>query len=182
MSTLDIGINVSDIKKVSNVFPAQLARMRVDSMSLEMNKTDDIQNLNLRLTFVGGPLDGRSMFVQHPVKSTRPTMTDMVASSLERVKELGEACGVSGSDLAPCLHKEIDVTIGVSKPKGDYPAKNQVNKYATPKAPAKAASTAPAFLAKKKAPAAKVEEPKVEEPKAEDAPLAGDLTESDLPF
>lgn len=174
MSNLDIGINVSDIKKVSNVFPAQLARMRIDSMALEMNKTDDIQNLNLRLTFVGGPLDGKKMFVQHPVKSTRPTMVDMVASSLERVKELGEACGVSGSDLAPCLHKEIDVTIGITKAKGDYPAKNQVNKYAPPKAAAKT-STAPAFMAKKKAaPAPKAEEPAAEAP--------ADPADSDLPF
>ena len=105
-------------------------------------------------------------------------MTDMVASSLERVKELGTACGVSGSDLAPCIGKEIDVTIGVDKAKGDYPEKNKVTKYAAAKAPAAKASAAPAFLGKKKA--APVVAPA--EPVVEEAPAAGAAEADDLPF
>ena len=176
MSNLDIGINVIDIKKApSNVYPPQTARMIVETMSLEMNKDDSIKNLNVRLAFVGGALDGRKMFVTHPIASTREKMRDMVASSLERVKDLGVACGVSSSDLAPCIGKEIDVTIGVDKAKGDYPEKNKVTKYATAKAPAKAA---PAFLAKKKAAPAVVAAPVVEEA----APAAAAAEDDGLPF
>ena len=179
MSNLDIGINVSDIKKApSNVYPPQTARMIVETMSLEMNKDDSIKNLNVRLAFVGGALDGRKLFVTHPIASTREKMRDMVASSLERVKDLGLACGVSSSDLAPCIGKEIDVTIGVDKAKGDYPEKNKVMKYAAAKAPAKAPSAAPAFLAKKKAAPAVVAAPVVEEA----APAAATEEDDGLPF
>ena len=180
MSNLDIGINVSDIKKApSNVYPPQTARMIVETMSLEMNKDDTIKNLSIRLAFVGGASDGRKMFVTHPIASTREKMRDMVASSLERVKDLGVACGVSSSDLAPCIGKEIDVTIGVDKAKGDYPEKNKVMKYAAAKAPAKAPSAAPAFLSKKKTAAA----PVVAAPVVEEAAPAAATEEDDgLPF
>jgi len=181
MSDLDIGINVSDIKKApSNVYPSQTARMLVETMSLEMNKDDTIKNLNVRLAFVGGALDGRKLFVTHPIASTREKMRDMVASSLERVKDLGMACGVSSSDLAPCIGKEIDVTIGVDKAKGDYPEKNKVTKYSAAKAPAAKATTAPAFMAKKKTAAA----PVVAAPVVEEAAPAAAAEEEDdgLPF
>jgi len=181
MNDLDIGINVSDIKKApSNVYPAQTARMIVEAMNIEMNKDDSIKNLNVRLAFVGGALDGRKMFVTHPIASTREKMRDMVASSLERVKDLGMACGVSSSDLAPCIGKEIDVTIGIDKAKGDYPEKNKVTKYAAAKAPSAKATTAPAFMAKKKAaPAA----PAVAAPVVEEsAPAAAAEEEDGLPF
>lgn len=177
MSDLDIGINVSDIKKApSNVYPAQTARMLVEAMSIEMNKDDTIKNLNVRLAFVGGALDGRKLFISHPIASTREKMRDMVASSLERVKDLGMACGVSSSDLAPCIGKEIDVTIGVDKAKGDYPEKNKVTKYAAAKAPV-TATKAPAFMAKKKAAA-----PVVAAPVAEEAAPAAEEENDGLPF
>jgi hypothetical protein len=87
-------------------------------------------------------------------------MKTAVGMGLDRVKELGTACGVSGSNLGPCIGQEVEIELGVTPAKGGYDESNDVKKYlsapktgaAKPGAGAKApASTAPTFLAKKKA-------------------------------
>jgi hypothetical protein len=156
-TSLDIGIKVSDIKKSSTVFPAQKARMVIEKLSLEWNKDETIKNLNVRLAFVGGPLDGRKMFARHPVSTTRTDegMKTAIGIGHDRIKEMGDACGVSGSDLAGCLNKELDVTIGVNPAKGGFPESNDVKRYdAASAAPVAKASGAPAFMKKKAPPAA----------------------------
>lgn len=160
---LDLGFEVSSIKKSSNVYPKGRYRVVVETLKLEWNTAETIKNLNVRLAFVGGQYDGKKMFARHPVATTRTDdgMKTAVGMGLDRVKELGEACGVSGSNLAPCIGKEVEIELGVNPAKGQYDESNDVKKYLAVKAgttvaaggaSAKAAtSSAPTFLAKKKA-------------------------------
>jgi hypothetical protein len=159
---LDLGFEVSSIKKSSNVYPKGRYRCVVETMKIEWNTAETIKNLNVRLAFVGGDLDGKKVFARHPVATTRSDdgMKTAVGMGLDRVKELGTACGVSGSNLGPCIGQEVEIELGVTPAKGGYDESNDVKKYlpapktgaAKPGAGAKAAtSSAPTFLAKKKA-------------------------------
>jgi hypothetical protein len=155
---LDLGFEISSIKKSSNVFKAGDYRFVVETMKIEMNGTDTIKNLNVRLCFVGGEYDGKKLFARHPVGTTRTDegMKTAVGMGLDRVKELGTACGVSGSNLAPCIGQEVIGRIAISPAKGNFDESNDVKKYLP--APKLAATVKPAagagagsFLAKKKA-------------------------------
>lgn len=159
---LDLGFEVSSIKKSSTVYPAGDYRCTVESMKLEMNTAETIKNLNVRLTIGEGPLAGRKIFARHPVGTTRTDdgMKTAVGMGLDRVKELGEACGVGGSNLAPCIGQEVIVRLGVTPAKGNFDEQNDVKKYLPAPKVAQAAKLAPlapkpgstaAILAKKKA-------------------------------
>jgi hypothetical protein len=158
MDDLDLGFEISSIKKSSNVFKAGDYRFVVETMKIEMNGTDTIKNLNVRLCFVGGEYDGKKLFARHPVGTTRTDegMKTAVGMGLDRVKELGTACGVSGSNLAPCIGQEVIGRIAISPAKGNFDESNDVKKYLP--APKQSATVKPAavagagsFLAKKKA-------------------------------
>jgi hypothetical protein len=159
MDDLDLGFEISSIKKSSNVYPKGRYRAVVESMKIEMNKDDTIKNLNVRLAFVGGALDGKKMFARHPIGTTRTDegMKTAVGMGLDRVKELGTACGVSGSNLAPCVGMDVEIDLAVNPAKGNFDESNDVKKYLpAPKqagAIVKPAAVAGAgsFLAKKKA-------------------------------
>ena len=192
---LDLGFEVSSIKKSSNVYPKGRYRVVVETLKLEWNTAETIKNLNVRLCFVGGPLDGKKVFARHPVATTRTDdgMKTAVGMGLDRVKELGEACGVSGSNLAPCIGKEIDIELGVTPAKGGYDESNDVKKYyavsksaGAPKSGdgAKgAASSAPTFLAKKKAADAAAAAAKAAAAAAEAEAASSEASDdSDLPF
>lgn len=158
---LDLGFEVNAIKKSSNVYPAGDYRCTVESMKLEMNTAETIKNLNVRLAIVDGELAGKKIFARHPVGTTRTDdgMKMAVGMGLDRVKELGTACGVGGSNLAPCIGQEVIVRLSVTPPKGNFDEQNDVKKYlAAPKvaqsatlAPLKTAGSTAAILAKKKA-------------------------------
>ena len=162
---LDLGFEVSSIQKSSNVYPAGDVRCLVESMKLEMNTAETIKNLNVRLSIVEGPLTGKKIFARHPVGTTRTDdgMKTAVGMGLDRVKELGTACGVGGSNLAPCIGQEVIVRLGITPAKGNFDEQNDVKKYLpAPKVaqaaklaplvkPAVAAGSTAAILAKKKA-------------------------------
>lgn len=162
---LDLGFEVSTIKKSSNVYEGGEYRFLVESMKLEWNTAETIKNLNIRLSFVGGKYDGKKLFSRHPVATTleKEGMKTAVGTGLDRVKELGTACGVGGSNLAPCIGQEVIGRITVTPAKGNYDESNDVRKYlpapkqATPAKlaplvkPAVAAGSTAAIIAKKKA-------------------------------
>lgn len=193
---LDLGFEVSSIKKSSNVYPKGRYRVVVETLKLGWNTAETIKNLNVRLCFVGGPLDGKKVFARHSVATTRTDdgMKTAVGMGLDRVKELGEACGVSGSNLAPCIGKEVEIDLAVTPAKGGYDESNDVKKYhvvsksagaAKSGDGAKAASSAPTFLAKKKAAEAAAAAAKAAaEAAAAAAEEGGDAStdDSDLPF
>jgi hypothetical protein len=164
MDDLDLGFEISSIKKSSNVFKAGDYRFNVESIKLEWNKQEDIKTANIRLAFVGGEYDGKKLFARHPIASTRGDTAEqkekqaqMVGMGLDRIKELGAACGVSGSNVGPCIGQEVIARIVVSPAKGNFDESNDVKKYLpAPKqagAIVKPAAVAGAgsFLAKKKA-------------------------------
>ena len=158
---LDIGIEVNAIKKSTNVWPAGDYRCTIEAMKLEMNTAETIKNLNVRLCIAEGELAGKKIFARHPVATTRTDdgMKMAVGMGLDRIKELGTACGVGGSNLSPCLGQEVIVRLGITPPKGNFDESNDVKKYlpapkvaqAATLAPLKPAGSSPAFLAKKKA-------------------------------
>jgi len=158
---LDLGFEVSAIKKSSNVWPAGDYRCTVESMKLEMNTAETIKNLNVRLSIQEGELAGKKIFARHPVGTTRTDdgMKMAVGMGLDRVKELGTACGVGGSNLAPCIGQEVIVRLGITPAKGNFDEQNDVKKYlpapkvaqAATLAPLKPAGSTAAILAKKKA-------------------------------
>lgn len=158
---LDLGFEVSAIKKSTNVYPAADYRCTVETMKLEMNTTETIKNLNVRLAIVDGELAGKKIFARHPVGTTRTDdgMKTAVGMGLDRVKELGTACGVGGSNLAPCIGQEVIVRLAITPAKGNFDEQNDVKKYLpAPKvaqapalAPLKPAGSTAAILAKKKA-------------------------------
>lgn len=160
MEDLDLGFEVSAIVKSSNVYPAGDYRCTVESMKLEWNTAETIKNLNIRLSIVEGEKAGKKIFARHPVATTRTDdgMKTAVGMGLDRVKELGTACGVGGSNLAPCIGQEVIVRLTVSPPKGDFDEQNNVNKYlVAPKvaqpaklAPLKPTGSTAAIIAKKK--------------------------------
>lgn len=188
---LDLGFEVSSIKKSSNVFPAGDYRCTVENMKLEMNTAETIKNLNVRLSIVDGDLAGKKIFARHPVGTTRTDdgMKTAVGMGLDRVKELGTACGVGGSNLAPCIGQEVIVRLSVTPAKGNFDEQNDVKKYlpapkvaqAATLAPLKPAGSTAAILAKKKAAdelakaqaAAATEGASLNEP---------DIGDADLPF
>jgi len=185
---LDLGFEISSIKKSSNVYPKGRYRALVESMKIEMNGNDTIKNLNVRLAFIGGALDGKKLFARHPVGTTRTDegMKTAVGMGLDRVKELGTACGVSGSNLAPCIGQEVEIDLAVNPAKGNFDESNDVKKYLA--APKQAASVKPAavagagsFLAKKKA-AEAAAAAAVEAAKAAAAEAEAAASEEDLPF
>lgn len=160
MEDLDLGFEVSSITKSSTVYPAADYRCNVDSMKLEMNTAETIKNLSVRLSIVDGALAGKKIFARHPVGTTRTDdgMKTAVGMGLDRVKELGTACGVGGSNLAPCVGQEVIVRLAVNPPKNGYDEQNDVKKYLTAPKVAQAPKLAPkplgstaAILAKKKA-------------------------------
>jgi hypothetical protein len=186
---LDLGFEISSIKKSSNIFKAGDYRFVVETMKIEMNGTDTIKNLNVRLCFVGGEYDGKKLFARHPVGTTRTDegMKTAVGMGLDRVKELGTACGVSGSNLAPCIGQEVIGRITISPAKGNFDESNDVKKYLA--APKQAASVKPAavagagsFLAKKKAAEAAAAAAKAAADEAEAAASGEAEPDSDLPF
>lgn len=158
---LDLGFEVSSIQKSSNVYPAADYRCTVEKMALEWNTAETIKNLNVRLHIAEGPLAGKKIFARHPVATTRTDdgMKTAVGMGLDRVKELGTACGVGGSNLAPCIGQDVIVRLGITPAKGNFDEQNDVKKYLpapkvaqAPKLPPvnKTGSTA-AIVAKKKA-------------------------------
>lgn len=159
---LDLGFEISSITKSSNVYAAGDYRCTVESMKLEMNAAETIKNLNIRLSIVDGDKTGKKIFARHPVGTTRTDegMKTAVGMGLDRVKELGTACGVGGSNLAPCVGQEVIVRLGITPAKGNFDEQNDVKKYlSAPKvqqvpklAPlSKPAGSTAAILAKKKA-------------------------------
>ena len=161
MDDLDLGFEVSAIVKSSNVYPAADYRCTVESMKLEWNTAETIKNLNIRLSIVEGDKAGKKIFARHPVATTRTDdgMKTAVGMGLDRVKELGTACGVGGSNLAPCIGQEVIVRLGITPAKGNFDEQNDVKKYlVAPKvaqapkiAPLKPAGSTAAIIAKKKA-------------------------------
>jgi hypothetical protein len=160
---LDLGFEINSITKSSNVYPAADYRCTVESMKLEMNTAETIKNLNIRLSIVDGDKAGKKIFARHPVGTTRTDdgMKTAVGMGLDRVKELGTACGVGGSNLAPCVGQEVIVRLGITPAKGNFDEQNDVKKYLpapkvaqvaklAPLAPKPAGSTA-TIIAKKKA-------------------------------
>ena len=160
---LDLGFEISSIKKSSTIYKAGDYRFNVETIKLEWNQQEDIKTCNIRLAFVGGEYDGKKLFARHAVASTRGSTPEqkekqaqMVGMGLDRIKELGAACGVSGSSVGPCIGQEVIARIAVNPAKGNYDESNDVKKYLA--APKQAASVKPAavvgagsFLAKKKA-------------------------------
>jgi hypothetical protein len=197
---LDLGFEISSIKKSSNVYKAGDYRFNVESIKLEWNKQEDIKTANIRLAFVGGEYDGKKLFARHAVASTRGDTAEqkekqaqMVGMGLDRIKELGAACGVSGSNVGPCIGQEVIGRIAVSPAKGNFDESNDVKKYLP--APKQAASVKPAavagagsFLAKKKAAekaaaeAAKAAAEMTDVESEEAAHDAANAEDSDLPF
>ena len=159
---LDLGFEISSITKSSNVYPAADYRCTVESMKLEMNTAETIKNLNVRLSIVDGDKAGKKIFARHPVGTTRTDdgMKTAVGMGLDRVKELGTACGVGGSNLSPCIGQEVIVRLGITPAKGNFDEQNDVKKYLPAPKVAQVAKLAPlvkpagstaAILAKKKA-------------------------------
>ncbi len=198
MDDLDLGFEVSAIVKSSNVYPAADYRCTVESMKLEWNTAETIKNLNIRLSIVEGDKAGKKIFARHPVATTRTDdgMKTAVGMGLDRVKELGTACGVGGSNLAPCIGQEVIVRLGITPAKGNFDEQNDVKKYlVAPKVaqapklqpkPAGAGSTA-TIIAKKKAADALAKaqaDAKAAEAEADgDAPTSDGFVDEDaLPF
>jgi hypothetical protein len=192
---LDLGFEVKSIVKSSNVYKGGDYRALVETMKIEMNTAETIKNLNVRLSFVGGEYDGKKLFARHPVGTTRTDegMKTAVGMGLDRVKELGTACGVSGSNLAPCIGQEVIIRIVITPAKGNFDESNDVKKYLP--APKQTATVKPAavtgagsFLAKKKAAekaaaeAAKAAAEMTDVESEEAAHDAANAEDSDLPF
>lgn len=187
---LDLGFEVSAIKKSSNVWPAGDYRCTVESMKLEMNTAETIKNLNVRLNIEEGELAGKKIFARHPVGTTRTDdgMKTAVGMGLDRVKELGTACGVGGSNLAPCIGQTVTVRLSVRPAKGDFDEQNDVKKYlpaakvaqAATLAPLKPAGSTAAILAKKKAADDLAKAQAAESEQAEEG--QAETPDEDLPF
>jgi hypothetical protein len=184
---LDLGFEVSAIVKSKNVFPAADYRCTVETMKLEMNTAETIKNLNVRLAIVDGPLAGKKIFARHPVFTTRTDdgMKTAVGMGLDRVKELGTSCGVSGSNLAPCIGQEVIVRLAITPAKGNFDEQNDVKKYLPAPKVAQAATLAPlkpaggstaAIIAKKKA------ADELAKAQAAAAAAEADAPDADLPF
>ena len=184
---LDLGFEISSITKSSNVYPAGDYRCTVESMKLEMNTAETIKNLNIRLSIVDGDKAGKKIFARHPVGTTRTDegMKTAVGMGLDRVKELGTACGVGGSNLAPCVGQEVIVRLGITPAKGNFDEQNDVKKYLpapkvqqVPKlAPlSKPAGSTAAILAKKKA------ADELAKAQAAAAELEAESDEEEMPF
>lgn len=194
MDDLDLGFEVSAIVKSSNVYPAADYRCTVESMKLEWNTAETIKNLNIRLSIVEGDKAGKKIFARHPVATTRTDdgMKTAVGMGLDRVKELGTACGVGGSNLAPCIGQEVIVRLGITPAKGNFDEQNDVKKYIVapkvaqapkiaPLKPAGAGSTA-SIIAKKKAADALAAAAKAQAEAAAADEADGAIPDEDLPF
>jgi hypothetical protein len=119
-------------------------------------------------------------------------MKTAVGIGLDRVKELGTACGVGGSNLAPCVGQEVIVRLGITPAKGNFDEQNDVKKYLpapkvaqvaklAPLAPKPAGSTA-AIIAKKKAADELAKAQAAAAALEQGEPADGDDEDSDLPF
>lgn len=147
---LDLGYEISTIKKSSNVHPAGEFDFEIQRMKFSMNKAEDIKTLEITLV---NTETQRRVFARHPIASTRDTMAGMVANGNDRVRELGEATGVSGSNLAPMIGQIVRAVIVVKEGKNGYEDSNEVRRYkpttGTPKAATAPASGRPGFMARK---------------------------------
>jgi len=148
---LDLGYDIATIKKSSNVHPAGEFEFEIQRMKFSLNKAEDIKTLEI--TLVNCETQKR-VFARHPIASDRPTMGGMVAAGNDRVRELGEATGVAGSNLAPMLGQIVRAVVVVKEGKNGYEDSNEVRRYkpttaAKPAAPAATTSAKPGFMARK---------------------------------
>lgn len=146
---LDLGYDISTIKKSSNTHPAGEFEFEIQRMKMSQNKAEDIKTLEITLVNVETQ---KRVFARHPFASTRPTMAGMVAAGNDRIKELGEATGVAGSNVAPMIGKTVRAVVVVKEGKNGYEDSNEVRRYKpTTTAPVASApaTSRPGFMAKK---------------------------------
>ncbi len=148
--SLDLGYEIGSIKKSSNVHPAGEFEFEVQRGKITLNKTEDIKTVELTLVNVETQ---RRVFARHPIASTRETMGGMVAAGNDRIKELGDATGVSGSSLAPIIGQRVRAVIAIKDGKNGYEESNEVRKYkpttSAVAAPASTPSGKPGFMSRK---------------------------------
>lgn len=146
---LDLGYDISSIKKSSNTHPDGEFEFEIQRMKFSLNKAEDIKTLEITLVNVETQ---RRAFIRHPFSSTRETMKGMVEKGNDRIRELGDATGIAGSNLAPMIGKRVRAVITTKAGSGGYEDSNEVRRYksvdgqqALPAAPT---SNAPGFMRK----------------------------------
>lgn len=187
---LDLGFDPAEIVREPSSFdplPAGPRLMRVDH--IELKPTKDGMSTQFVVTLVvpdGEEYAGRKVWDRLTKATKKPTrdgsgltgMGKSLAMGQQKCCELMEAAGVGGASLSPCIGEIVEVKLKVRPAAGGYDASNDVQGYrrpggapaapaakaaSKPGAPKPAAKAAPAFLAKKKAPAVSPE------PDADDA-------------